>query len=171
MKSLILISVFLLLGGCTPSQSSSLANGRVGENSYLTQGTSSGGGSCTAELSCRFTNTNQTSLTILGVVAGCGVLELVKLKDNQWVPQLAPVETHRWTIYREDNEYVLLFKRKSATPQDETPWVQLEVKLEQKFRDGPNMNSYPATLSGEFKGLDQSYKNEPMICQPGWFKK
>jgi len=168
MKSLVLISIFFLMAGCTPSQGSDLANGKMGEDSFLTDGTSSGGGSCTAELSCRFTNANQTSL---GVMAVCGALELVKLKDNQWGSELSSVEAHRWTIYREDNEYVLLFKRKLSSSQDETPWVQLEVKLEQKFRDGPNMNSYPAILSGEFKGLDQNFKNEPMICQPGWFKK
>lgn len=166
MKYSVLIPLLFLLG-CTPSQGSNQANEQKAEDKFLTDGTSSGGGSCSIELSCRFSDAIQTSL---GVVAACGTLELMKLKDDQWISESSPIEAHRWTIYRENNEYVLLFKRKLASPEDQTPWVQLEVKLEQKFHDGPNKNSYPALLSGGFVGLNQNFKNEPMICQPGWFK-
>lgn len=158
----------LFLLGCTPSQGSNQVNEQKVEDKFLTDGTSSGGGSCSIELSCRFSDENQTSL---GVLAACGTLKLMKFQGDQWVSESSPIEAHRWTVYRENNEYVLLFKSKLASSADQTPWVLLEVKLEHKFQDGPNKNSYPALLSGGFFGLAQNFKNEPMICQPGWFKK
>lgn len=166
MKSLIVVIVISFLFGCKQAQDSNAATEQKAEGIISTEGTSSGGGTCSAEFSCRFANENKTTFAM---VALCGKLALAEIKDNQW-SYTAQVESNRWTIYRDENEYVLLFKRKLRSHDDATPWIQLEVKLEQRFHEGVNKNGYPALLSGELNGINQFFNNEKMICQPGWLK-
>ena len=162
MKILRFVILSSLIIACQPSQgqNSSIINSKTLSNSD--DGTSSGGGSCTAEFNCRFTDEQKNSLGLLVV---CDEFGLVTYQSGQWINESPLVKKNRWTIYREEEkEYVMLFKTINE------PWAQLEVKLERKIVSGLNIESYPATLSGNFIGHEENFNNENMICKRGWFK-
>lgn len=167
MVKLVIFILSLQLLSCVPNKDENIQSSSKPIVNNIQDGTSSGGGSCKAEFSCKF---NDEGKNLLGVMAICDKLQLVTFKNDQWVP-LSSVEVNRRTIFRnESEEFVLLFKRKILSESDSTPWVQLEAQLERKIHSGPDKGYYPAILSGSFLGLSENFQEEQMTCKAGWYQ-